>query len=143
MRVAVFGTAVRPGAIVDPMINITDKDASTLAGDYQVVSYSKCNDPASAFVGGTLFNSPYFDPKSGVYLQGATQGSAGQALLGFWMFRQGSINPHSCYKNDCLDTSQNWTAQKALDYSLQHESMGAQPESTVPGNRPSIPGGNP
>jgi hypothetical protein len=125
------------------MTNITSESASSLATGGQVVYYSKYDDPVATLVGGTFFNSPYFDPKSGVYLQGASQGNAWQALLGFGPVFGGSVNPHSCYKNDCLGTSQNWTAQDALNYSLQHESRGTQAQPSVSSKVPSTRGGNP
>lgn len=129
MSVAVFGPAVRPGDIVNPMLAITGDGVSVLAKREQISYYSKYDDPVASFVGGTILSSPYFDPKSGVYLKGASMGNSWKALLGFGSVFGGSINPHSCYNLDCLGTLQNWTAQDALKYSLMHESDGPHKKS--------------
>jgi hypothetical protein len=113
MRVEVFGPAVAPGQIAAPLGSITGKDVAQLVSAGQIAYYSKYDDPVATFVGGTNSRSPYFDVASASYLSGASQGSAWDALKGLGAVFGGTINPHSCYKNDCLGSPQNWTIDDA------------------------------
>lgn len=123
LSVQVFGPAVGPTHIMDPMMTITGKSAADLATGHYVQYFDKYNDPVAGFVGGTVFTGlwskkakAYLIPGSGTYLQGSAPGDLGKALKGFTKVFGSSINPHSCYKNDCLDTLENWTVQDARLY---------------------------
>jgi filamentous hemagglutinin len=121
LTTAVFGAAVRPGALVDPMVQIagydkvfptwepeTPKPASAL------IYMTRPNDPVSTFVGGTFLPPyTYLDSNSSLHIAGAAAGQVWGALMGVSAVFQGSVNPHSCYGLNCAGTSYNWTIQQA------------------------------
>jgi hypothetical protein len=117
--VAVFGPAVRPGALVDPMKHIAGEGRlfPTIEGEKPALYYfSSPNDPVATFVGGTFWPSPYLDNNSPLHLQGAAPGSVWGATKGWVPLLKGPENDHSCYGLNCPGTPYNWTEQKAAEY---------------------------
>lgn len=139
MRVEVFGPAVAPRDIVVPLEAITGKmltGKDGLADAGQIAYYSKYDDPVATFVGGTSSRYPYLDVTSASYLSGASQGSAWDALKGLGAVFGGTINPRSCYKNDCLGSNQNWTTDDSRAYGLSRQiSKRSQNAITPPGEK--------
>jgi hypothetical protein len=120
LMVAVFGPAVRPGALVDPMQNIVGRERIFLTPQQTVdrvqpaLTYlSNPADFVATFVGGTLFPSPYLDRNSDQHLPGAAQGQAWSSLRGLPVIIKSPVNPHSCYGLNCAGTQYNWTEERA------------------------------
>ncbi|HET6395666.1 MAG TPA: hemagglutinin repeat-containing protein [Pseudoxanthomonas sp.] len=120
LTVAVFGPAVRPGALVAHMERIVGNDRVFLnaeqhyAGMKPALSYfSNPSDFVATFVGGTLFPSRHLNNDSGEHLPGAAQGQMWDALRGLPAILKGPINPHSCYGLNCAGTPYNWTEERA------------------------------
>ncbi len=118
--VAVFGPAVRPGALVDPMQSIVGRERIFLTPQQTVdrvqpaLTYlSNPADFVATFVGGTLFPSPYLDNNSDQHLPGAAQGQAWNSLRGLPVIIKSPVNPHSCYGLNCAGTQYNWTEERA------------------------------
>jgi len=126
MKVAAYGPAVMPGALVEPvkkivgeeryywLLNESKKEENK---DNPVVPalsfYSNPLDPVSAAVG---FNwwplSPYVYSGSKEYLPGASRSKLIPALLISPMMAK-TVNPHSCYGLNCQGSRYNWTEKKA------------------------------
>jgi hypothetical protein len=118
MVVKVFGPAISPGDMVNATQAVVGRNAIENRSLYY---YSSPNDPVAAFVGGTLFYSPYLDAnKPDQHIPGAAQAYAIGALMGFGAVYGGAVNPHSCYALNCQGVlggdQYNWTVQKAEDY---------------------------
>ena len=122
LTTAVFGAAVRPGALVGPMVKIAGKDKVFPAWEpgtpkpaSALIYMTRPNDPVSTFVGGTLFPPyNYLNSNSPQHLPGAAAGQVWSALRGIGpLMSGGGINPHSCYGLNCAGTEYNWTIEKA------------------------------
>ncbi|GAB2568602.1 hypothetical protein GCM10027066_08890 [Dyella jejuensis] len=121
LTTAVFGAAVRPGALVSPMTIIAGYNKvfppiDPVTGQKplsSLVYLTSPYDPVAMFVGGTLFPSIYLDSNSELHLPSAAQGEAWGGLQGVAPVFQGPVNPHSCYGLNCAGTDYNWTIDKA------------------------------
>jgi len=132
LTTAVFGAAVRPGALVDPMIKIAGQEKvfpnQPQPGEEKprpaLLYFTSPNDPVATFVGGTLFPPyTYLDSNSTHHLPGASAGHWLGALAGIGSFFGGAVNPHSCYGLNCAGTDYNWTIEKAEQW--QKKATGA------------------
>lgn len=119
LTVAVFGPAVRPEALVDPMVTIVGQKNVFPNDPYthgNLTYLSSPKDFVSTFVGGTLFGSKYFDNNSDLYIPGSARGEFWGAVMGIKPVFDSPVNPHSCYGLNCVGTKYNWTEQKAAEY---------------------------
>jgi hypothetical protein len=110
--VSAYGAAVRPGALVDAMVEIVGYD-NVFPKDKKernLIYLTSPSDPVSTFVGWTMLPSKYFDENNSEQgLPGAARGRVWSALKGFGAVFDGPVNPHSCYGLNCAGSSYNWT----------------------------------
>jgi len=140
LKVAAFGPAVRPGALVNPVKRIvTEERYYQLLTDFRDKEYediipalsffSGSRDPVSGWVGFNWLYSRYTDNQSKDHLPGAVRTEfffGGGALLSFNQVRKSTVNPHSCYGLNCEGHEYNWTIEKAREWGRRPQT---QPES--------------
>jgi len=124
LKVAAYGPAVMPGALVKPIKKIVgekkyyellmdsrDEDHKQNNITPALSFYSNPFDPVSAWVG---FNwwpvSPYVYSGSSEYLPGASRAKLLPSFFSFFAMRS-TVNPHSCYGLNCTGSRYNWTLE--------------------------------
>jgi len=134
-KMAAFGPAVRPGALVNPVKRIVTEERyyellRESRGNDDIIPalsfYSGPRDPVSGWAGFNLWRSRYTDNRSPDHLPGAVRTRAWQSLFSFNTVRKSTVNPHSCYALNCDGHEYNWTIEKAREWGLRPQT---QPES--------------
>jgi len=137
LKVAAFGPAVRPGALVDPVKRIvTEERYYQLLTDFRdkenenvvpaLSFFSGPRDPVSGWVGFNWLYSRYTDNQSRDHLPGAVRTGFWGSLFSFNQVRKSTVNPHSCYGLNCDGHEYNWTIEKAREWGRRPQT---QPEN--------------
>jgi len=133
LKVAAFGPAVRPGALVNPVKRIVGEERYyQLLTDFRDREYqhsiipalsffSGPSDPVSSLVGFNWVYSRYTDNTSKDHLPGAVRTRFWASLPSFYQVWKSTVNAHSCYGLNCNGNKNNWTTKMAWEWERASE----------------------